>query len=97
MAPQKLPKSKLWRSARYYREHPEAREKKKATDTIVNKRPEQRKKRSELSTKRKAMTKRWINLKWKDLAHTSKGIRLKSIKSNRWAKWDTSGDRNARG
>lgn len=96
MAPQKQAKNSLWRSARYYREHPEARVKKKATDTLINARPEQRAKRSELSTKRKAMARKWIKLKWKDLAHTKSWIRLKSIKANRWAKWDTKWDKNAR-
>lgn len=97
MAPQKQAKKSLWRTAKYYRSHPEARAVKKRKDTEINRRPEQRKKRSELSTKRKAMAKKWIKLKGKDLAHTKNWIRLKSIKANRGAKWDTNWDRNARG
>ena len=51
MAPRKQPYSSLSKSAKYYRDNPEARKKKAATDKKVNARPEQRKKRSELSTK----------------------------------------------
>ena len=47
MAPPKVKNPK--KSAKYYRENPEARRKKAATDKKVNARPEQRKKRSELS------------------------------------------------
>lgn len=97
MAPQKQPRSKLGRTAKYYRDNPEAREKKKSTDTAVNRRPEQRKKRSELSSKRKKLAKKGVNLRGKDLAHTKNWIRLKSIKANRGSRWDTTWDRNARG
>ena len=97
MAPQKKPISKLGKTAKYYRNNPGARAKKKATDTKVNARPEQRKKRSELSVKRKQMKKRWVNLKDKDLSHTKNWIKLKSSKANRWSKWDTPGDKKARG
>ena len=96
MAPQKQPKSSLGRSAKYYREHPEARVKKAKTDKKINARPEQRAKRSELSIKRKKLKAKWVNIKWKDIAHTKNGTRLKSIKANRGSKWDTSGDKNAR-
>ena len=47
MAPPKVKNPK--KSAKYYRGNPEARRKKAATDKKVNARPEQRKKRSELS------------------------------------------------
>ena len=97
MAPQKQPRSKLGRTAKFYRDNPWARAVKKKKDTEVNKRATQRKKRSELWTKRKALAKKGVNLKGKDLAHTSKGIKLKSIKANRGNSWDTRGDRNARG
>ena len=97
MAPSKKPRSQLSRSAKYYRDNPQAKAKKKATDTKVNARPEQRKKRSELSVKRKQMKKKWVNLKDKDLSHTKNGIRLKSSKANRGSKGDTAGDKKARG
>ena len=96
MVPQKLPKKKLWRSALYYRNNPEARAKKAATDKAINARPEQRAKRSELSIKRKKLKAKWINVKGKDIAHTKNGTRLKSIKANRGSKWDTAGDKRAR-
>jgi len=96
MAPKKQPKNKLGKTAKYYRSHPEARAKKKIKDTEVNKRPEQRKKRSELVTKRRQMKKKGVKLKWKDLAHTKNWIKLKSIKANRWSKSDSKWDRKAR-
>ena len=43
MAPKKQARNTLGKSAKYYRDNPTAREKKKATDTAVNRRPEQRK------------------------------------------------------
>lgn len=97
MAPQKLPRSKLSKSAKYYRDNPKARAKKKATDTKVNQRPVQRKKRSELKTARARMVKKWINVKWKDLSHTKNWIRLKKSSANRGNKSDTAWDRKARG
>ncbi len=95
MPPKKKPYSKLSKSAKYYRKNKKARDKKKKTDTKINKRPEQRKKRSELTTERR---KRGIDGKGgKDLSHTAKGLVLKTAKSNRGSKSDTAGDRRARG
>ena len=69
MAPPKVPNPK--RSAKYYRSNPEARRKKAATDKKVNARPEQRKKRSELTTERR---RRGIAGKGgKDMSHTKDG------------------------
>lgn len=69
MAPPKVSNPK--RSAKYYRSNPEARRKKAATDKKVNARPEQRKKRSELTTERR---RRGIAGKGgKDLSHTKDG------------------------
>ena len=97
MAPPKLPRSKLWKTAKFYRDNPKARKKKKATDTEVNKRPNQIKKRNELAKKRRELKKKWVSLKWKDIAHTKNWLRLKSTKANRWSKSDSSGDKRARG
>lgn len=97
MSPKKKAYSKLSKSAKYYRNNPKARKKKAATDTVINKRPEQRKKRSELSVARKRLKRKWVNLAWKDLAHTKNGLKLKSVKANRWSKWDTAWDIKARG
>jgi hypothetical protein len=96
MAPKKQPKSELWKTAIYYRNNPKARVKKKVTDTIINARSEQRKKRSELSTLRKKYKNSWKKINWKDLSHTKNGIILKSIKSNRGSKNDSEWDRNSR-
>ena len=73
MAPPKKPRSQLRSSAKYYRDHPEAREKKKQTDKKVNARPEQRTKRNELKKARRAAKKRGVNLRGKDMSHTKDG------------------------
>ena len=97
MAPKKKPYSKLSKSAKYYRDNPKARKKKKATDTKINKRPEQKKKRSELSTARAKLKRKWVNLKGKDLAHTKNWLRLKNSSKNRGSKSDAPWDKRARG
>lgn len=58
MAPRKKPYGSLGRTAKFYRDNPDARKKKAETDTEVNKRPEQRKKRSELSTRNRKYDKK---------------------------------------
>ncbi len=69
MAPPRVSNPK--RSAKYYRSNPEARRKKAATDKKVNARPEQRAKRSELTTERR---RRGIAGRGgKDLSHTKDG------------------------
>ena len=73
MAPPKKPRNQLKSSAKYYRDHPEARRKKAATDKKVNARPEQRKKRIELKKARAAAKKRGVNLRGKDMSHTKSG------------------------
>ena len=84
------------KSAKFYQENPAARKKKDAYNTEFNKKPSQRKKRSELVSERR---KRGIYGKFdgKDLAHTSTGLRLKSAKKNRGSNNDMPGDRRARG
>lgn len=73
MAPPKKPRSQLKSSAAYYRDHPEARKKKAATDKKVNARPSQQKKRNELKKARRAAKKRGVNLRGKDMSHTKSG------------------------
>lgn len=73
MAPPKKPYSQLRSSAKYYRHNPKARKKKAATDKKVNARPDQRKKRTELSKARRAAKKRGVNLRGKDMSHTKDG------------------------
>lgn len=95
MAGKKQPKKSLSKSAKYYRDHPEARKKKQAYDAKLNRRPEQRKKRSQLVAERR---KRGIYGKGgKDVSHEKGGTRLRSVKSNRGNSKNTKGDRNARG
>lgn len=97
MAPKKQAYWSLSKSAKYYRDNPEARKKKAATDKKVNARPEQRKKRSELWVERKQRKRNGQNLEWKDLSHTKNWIKVKSSKANRGSKKDTAWDKRARG
>lgn len=64
MAPRK--QGKVGKTAKYYRSHPEARNKKAATDKKVNQRPEQRKKRSELTVRNRKYDKKYGKSKRKD-------------------------------
>lgn len=95
MPPKKKPYSKLSKSAKYYRDNPEARKKKAATDKKVNKRPEQVKKRVEAAQGRAAAKKRGVDVKGKDYDHGSK--RMISSSKNRGKTKGTKGDKNARG
>ena len=61
------------KSARYYRDNPEARRKKSAYDTKFGKQPAQRKKRSELGTARRRAKARGVNLAGKDMSHGKDG------------------------
>ena len=82
MAPKKKPYSQLCDSAKYFRDNPKARKKKDAISKKVNARPEQRAKRSELTTARR---KRGIAGKGGgDLHHTKSGRLVRtSVKKNR--------------
>ena len=71
MAPKRKPRSELCKSAKYFRDHPEARKKKDATSKKVNARPGQKAKRRDLGKKNSAADKRGVNRKGKDLSHTS--------------------------
>jgi hypothetical protein len=69
MAPRKAANPK--KTAQYYRDNPEAREKKNEYNKEFNKKPEQRAKRSELTTERR---KRGIDGKGgNDMSHTKDG------------------------
>lgn len=69
MAPRKVASPR--RSAKYYRENADARAKKKTYDTKFNEKPEQRAKRSELTSERR---KRGVAGKGgKDMSHTKDG------------------------
>jgi hypothetical protein len=85
----------LSKSAMHYRNNKASKDKKAAYDKELNKRPEQRAKRSELVTARR---KKGVYGKGgKDLAHTAKGLVFKTPKVNRGSKKDSQGDKNARG
>ena len=85
----------LSKSAKYYRDNPEARKKKAAYDKKLNARPEQRKKRSELTTRNRKADERGVDRTGKDYNHGTG--RYETVKKNRGAKTGTKGDRNARG
>lgn len=82
MAPRKTSNPK--RSAQYYRDNPEAREKKAETDKKFNSKPEQREKRTELTRERR---KRGIDGKGgDDLSHTKDGRLVKEDPSKNRAR-----------
>ncbi len=74
----------LSKSAKYYRDNKEAREKKKEYDTKLNQRPEQRVKRSELVKINREADKKGVNRKGKDYDHAVG--RYVSVKTNRGRK-----------
>ena len=83
------------KTAKFYQENPAARKKKDAYNTEFNKKPSQRKKRSELVSERR---KRGVYGKGgDDLAHTSNGLRFKNPSKNRGSTKDMPADRRARG
>lgn len=83
------------KSAKYYQDNPEARAKKKKYDTEFNKKPAQRKKRSELTLERR---RRGIDGKGgDDVGHTKSGYRMQSPAKNRGSKSNMPGDKRARG
>jgi len=61
----------LSKSARYYRENPEARAKKAQTDKKINSRPSQKAKRRELERKRYADRKAGKDIEGKDYDHAT--------------------------
>jgi hypothetical protein len=69
MAPPKKKYSELSDSAKYFRDNPKARKKKDAISKEVNARPEQRKKRSELTTKNRQADKKGVDRDGKDYDH----------------------------
>lgn len=86
-------------SAKYYRTHPEARERKKRYDSKFEKSPSQMAKRRELAKKNAEHDRKFgsASRKGKDLSHTKNGLRYKPSSVNRGSKTDMAGDRSARG
>jgi hypothetical protein len=84
------------KTAKYYKENPEANAKKLEYQKEYNKKPEQRKKRAELvKANREAGT--YGNGDGLDMSHTKNGIVKKKASVNRGSKKDTDGDKRARG
>lgn len=71
MPPKKKAYNKLSKSAKYYRDNPEARKKKASTDKKINARSSQKKKRAESNAKRAQAKKRGQNVRGKDYDHAT--------------------------
>ena len=86
-------------SAVYYEENPIAYIKKKAYDTLFNRRPEQRAKRAELAKANREHDAKYgkASREGKDLSNTKHGLVYKDSSTNRGSKTDMPGDRRARG
>ena len=69
MPPKKKAYKNLSKSAKYYRDNPEARKRKARKDKEINSRPEQKKKRRESGRARTAAKKRGQNIRGKDYDH----------------------------
>ncbi len=95
----KMPnKAKGKSSAQYYKSNPESKSKKETYDKKFQKDPKVVKKRVELITEsRKRGTYGKHKAMGKDMAHTSKGLVMKSASKNRGSKSDMPGDKKARG
>ena len=70
-------------STEYYRNHPEARKKKAATDKKINAKPEQVKKRTEANAKRAEAIKKGQNIKNKDYDHATNRFVKSSVNRGR--------------
>lgn len=92
-------KSKGKSSKEYYDENPASKKKKQDYQREYNKRPEQRKKRSELVKINRANHKAGKSKvgDGKDVAHTNRGTRLQDASKNRGSKSAQPGDKRARG
>lgn len=85
------------KSAKYYAKNPAARKKKAATDTKINARPEQVKKRVEANRTRRKAKASGKNVTGMDASHTKNGMVFKKTSVNRGSTSDSAGDRRARG
>jgi uncharacterized phage-associated protein len=87
----------LGRTARYYRDNPEARKKKNEYQKKYNKSKKERARRADLVKLNREMG-TYGNGDGKDVSHRDgKKPILKSAKKNRGSKTDTAGDRRTRG
>lgn len=88
---------KLSKSAKFYRDNPASRAKKKKYDVKLNSSKKQTKKRVEANAARRKAKAAGKNIKGKDASHTKNGIRFKKSSVNRGSKSDSAGDKRARG
>lgn len=86
----------LGKTAKYYKENPEARKKHNEYQKEYNKKPGQVKKRVELNAVNRSRG-TYGNGDGLDASHTKSGIVMKSASSNRGSKTAMPGDRRARG
>lgn len=84
MASPKKPYKELSKSAKYFRDNPEARKKKAAIDKEINARPDQIDKRVELKRKRREAERSGKDIKGKDFDHAVG--KFVSVKKNRGRK-----------
>ena len=85
------------KSARYYRNNPEARKRKAKTDKAINSRKNQIRKRVEANRTRRRAKAKGKDVRGLDASHTKNGMRFKKTSKNRGSKSDSAGDRKARG
>lgn len=99
MPPKRLTKKKLAKSGKYYRDNPDKEDEKNEYDRAYYRRNKKKlnKSRAERKKYRDRAERKGVNTEGKDVAHTSKGLKLKSIRKNRGSKGDSAGDRRARG
>lgn len=92
-------KSKGKSSKQYYDENPASKKKKQDYQREYNKKPEQRKKRSELVQLNRESQKKGKSKvgDGKDIAHSASGTRLQDASKNRGSKSAMPGDKRARG
>ena len=85
------------KSAKFYRDNKEARDKKKKYDVKLNSSAKQTKKRVEANGARRRAKAAGKNVVGKDASHTKNGIVFKKTSTNRGSKSDSAGDKRARG
>lgn len=86
--------AELSRTAKFYRDNPRSRKKRLKAQAAINRRPEERKRRSKLTMLNRKMGSTGDGL---DVSHVGNKIVLKPQSANRGDKDDTQGDKRARG
>jgi hypothetical protein len=84
------------RTSKFYKDNPEAAEKRRAYQREYDKKPRQKERRKVLNKKNRdeGTYGNGDNLDW---SHTKRGFKLKPLSKNRGSKDDQPGDRRARG